>query len=535
MLKFLLKKQLKEFKYSYFRNRKTGKLKKGFSAFGNCVFYFLIYICLSFSFFGITMGTRIYVNTKDTMWVMFTIMSFLTIFASTFINMFITKGILFDAKDNETLLSLPIKDSHIIIARMLNVFINTLIYVAMIWIPTMVNYQIFYGFDVIALIYGLVLYLLISLIVSSLSCLFGYLISLLFKKIKVKSLFESLFTLVFLALYYVVYFNINKIMNSLLADLNKLELAMKTKGIILYSIAMAATGDSKYLVIAILLGLAIFAVCFILIISRYRKLLIANPTSKKKEFKGRYSKQSSPQRTLINKELKHFFSNSTYTINCGFAVVIFSVAIIALLIFRNKIAEFLIVVKEIPMLDNSLPVLLLSMICLLVGMDSLSVPAVSLEGKNYWIIRSLPVPTYDVLNSKRLLQFRMHVIPTAILAVLCTFVFNMEENTQIIFTICCVEACSFISFVDLLIGIKTATLKWNDEVTVIKQSGGTFIAIFGDMIVYTAIALGYVFFINKYLNTEMFMLCLLAIFLLGSLLINAWVKTKGVKEFEELG
>lgn len=535
MFKVILKKQLKEFKYSYYKNRKTGKLKKGLSAFWNSVLYFLIYVCVSFTFFGITMGTRIYVDTKDTMWVMFSIMSFLTIFATTFLNMFITKGILFDAKDNEFLLSLPINDSYIIIARMLNVFLNSLIYVSMMWIPAIVNYQIFYGFDVMALIYGLILLLLITIIVSSLSCLFGYLLSLLFKKTHTKSLFQSLFTLIFLGLYYVVYFNINKIMSSLLADLNKLEAVMKTKVILLYSIALAATGNNKYLVIAILLTTAIFIVCFVLIISRYRKLLITNPITNKKEFKGKFSKQSSVHSTLIKRELKHFFSNSSYTVNCGLAVVIIIAAIIALLIFRNNVGEFLFVVKEIPMLGNSIPVILLVSISLLVGMDSLSIPAVSLEGQNYWIIRTLPVSTYDVLNSKRLLQFRMHVIPTAILAVVCSFIFQMSEFEQIIFILCCIEGCSFISYVDLFIGIKFATLNWTDEITVIKQSGGVTIAILGDMIGYTAIGFGYVLFFNKYLSVEIFMLCILVIYLLFSVLINLWVKTKGVKEFEELG
>ena len=88
-------------------------------------------------------------------------------------------------------------------------------------------------------------------------------------------------------------------------------------------------------------------------------------------------------------------------------------------------------------------------------MDALSVPAVSLEGKNYWLIRSLPVPTYDVLNSKRLLQFRLHIVPALIVGFVCAFIFKMNGIVEVLFIIGIVLGVTFITYVDLFLGISS--------------------------------------------------------------------------------
>lgn len=535
MLSVLLKKQLKEFKFSYFTNKKTGKPRSKTEIALYSVLYFFLYCLLVFSIFAITMGIRIYVDTKETVWIMFAIMSFVSIFVSTFINMLITRGILFEAKDNELMLSLPIPDKYIIISRMLNVFLNSLIYTSMLWIPSLIHYFIFYGFDILVLVYGILLFILITLIVVSLSCLFGYGLSLLMNKFPKKNLLQTIITLLFLIVYYVVYFKANSIMTALLANLPKFESAMKTKGILLYAIAKAACGDSLYLLVALGFTIVICVVCFALILTRYRKLLVSSPKTNKKEFKGYVAKTKPVKQALINIELKRFFSNATYTLNCGLGIVILAAGAIALIIFSGKIQAFLEAFSFVPQIKEWVPVILLGAISTILSLDALSVPAVSLEGKNYWLIRSLPVSTYDVLDSKRELQFRLHVIPLTALSVICTYVFNMEGLVQVGFVICSITSLLFITYCDLFLGIKGANLKWNDEIFVIKQSGNVFVAIFGGMIIYVGIPVLFIFVLSKYISIQIFLIIMIIIFVGVSLLINYWVKTKGVKLFENLG
>ena len=346
--------------------------------------------------------------------------------------MLITKGILYDAKDNELLLSLPIEDKYIILARMINVFANAIIYTSLVWIPMIVHSQIYLGFNVLNLIYGIITLILLTLTVTALSCLFGHLIARLTRKVKKKNLVTTVLTLVLLGLYYYVYFNANRYLTALLMYKDKFISFLNTKGILLSVLGKAVTGNSISLLIATGIYLVITVLGFLLILPNYRKQLIATPAFAKKEFKGNYSKQSSVANTLISREVKLFFSNATYTLNCGLGVIILVGGAIALIIFKGKIDELLPLLDILPIVKTVLPILLLCAILLIVGMDALSVPAVSLEGKNYWIVRSLPISTYDILNSKRLLQFRMHVVPSVLLALVCTFIFKIDDMTQAI-------------------------------------------------------------------------------------------------------
>lgn len=535
MLKILLKKQLAELKYSYFRDRKTGKLKSKKSIFLFSILYFFLYACFVFSIFAITMFFKMYLPDPEDVWIICSMMAFLTIFLSTFINMLISKGILYDAKDNDFLLSLPIDDKYIILSRMFNVFANTIIYTSLVWLPSIIHCLIYCGFNILIIVYGLLTLLLLSLVVCVLSCLLGHLISIVSRKFKSKNIVSTVLTLVLLGLYYFVYFNANKFMTALLANKEKFISFLNTKGILLGVIGKAVSGNTISMLLSIVIYVVIAIIGFVIILPNYRKQLITTPSFAKKEFKGNYSKQNSVFNTLLSKEVKLFFSISTYTLNCGLGVVILVGGSVALLIFRDKISELLVLAEILPIVNASLPIVLMATILMITGMDSLSVPAVSLEGKNYWIIRSLPVDTYDVLNSKRTLQFRMHVVPALILAFVCTIVFKIEGSMQILFVLGTVFGVSFITYFDLFLGIMGANLKWTDPTHIIKGSGNVFIAIFGDMLFFPAIALLYVFVLFNYIESSIFMIGLIVLFVLGSILLDRWVRTKGVKLFEDLG
>ncbi len=43
-------------------------------------------------------------------------------------------------------------------------------------------------------------------------------------------------------------------------------------------------------------------------------------------------------------------------------------------------------------------------VCMTAAMNDIVVPSVSLEGKNIWLIQSLPVKTRDILNAKLAVQ-----------------------------------------------------------------------------------------------------------------------------------
>lgn len=534
MFGVLLRKQFLELKYTYLKDKKTGKILSGKALFGMSALLIFLFFCIGTSFFAMSEYFALFINTKELMWIMFAIFAFITVILGTLCNMFISKAVLYEAGDNEFLLSLPIPERDIAATRMVIVYFNALIYTAMMWFPIEIHYIAHYGFNIIILFSGVVVWLIISLIVSIFSCLFGYILSLISKLLNNRSVIVTLTTLLFLGIYYYLYFNANRYLTSMLSNVHGFSHFLQTKGFILYIIAKASAGDFLYLSLAFFITVGFALVCFIIVLLNYRKLLQTRTSVTRKKFKGEYGKITSPSKTLFNKEMKHFLSNSTYTINCGLGMVVLVAGAIALIIFRNKISEILILVKLFPNIIRLVPVIALTALGIILSMDCLSVPAVSLEGKHYWIIRSLPIDTYDVLNSKRELQFKLHIWPTLLFAIVSTFVLDIKGHEQVIYLLCCCGVCYFISFFDLYLGIMGANFKWTDEVVPIKRNIFVLIAILCGFVIFAGISLIY-YFLCKYVPLTVYLLILIVVLFSASILINAWVREYGTKKFESLG
>ena len=534
MLKILLKKQFKELKYSYFKDKKTGKMMKTGKLVGLASLLGLCYVSFGFAFYGISVLFGETLKPANGMWLAFAMFALMTILLGTFINMFATKAIIYDAKDNELLMSLPIKEKDIVLSRLIVTYFQCLIYTSFIWLPIVLYYLISVEFSIPILLIGIVMLLLLTLLTTVLSCVFGYLVTLLSKCFKGKSYITTLITLGLLGGYYYFYFNIQKYLNNLVAHINQAESFFKTKGFPFYCVGKACVGNIGYLLIIVAASALSSYMCFLIINNNFSKLTRMHVSASTKKFESKETKQKSVSNALIGRELKHYLSNTTYTINAGLGVVILLACTIALLIFREKVNEFVELAKLIPVLRAMLPIVLFVTIAWIVSMDCLSTPAVSLEGKNYWIVRTLPVSTYDVLDAKRQLQFRMNVVPAVLLIVVATLIMGIGDIEQILLVFAVIAYTSFVSFFDLLLGIKGANLRWTSEVVPIKQAGNILIAIFGAFIISALMAAGY-YFLFETISVEVYLCGLIVLLVLLVKLIDRWIRTKGVKQFESLG
>lgn len=534
MLKLLLKKQFAELKYSYFRDKKTGQALSKSKFFGKALLLAGLYILFCITFYMLASLLVITFEPINAMWIIFALMALLTIVFGTFVNMFATKALIYDAKDNELLMSLPIQDKDIVLSRLVVTFAQCLIYTSMIWLPTIVCYLVMVEFDVLVLVCGLVVLLVLTALTTVLSCLFGYLIALVSKLFKGKSFLTTFFTIAFIALYYYLYFNAKNYLDYLVLHIGEAEDFFIKNGFAFYSIGKASLGNLLYLAIVVIVGLALSYICYIVIRRNYARLIRMHGSSNAKKFNDKVSKQKSVGKALMGKELKHFLSNSTYTLNAGLGVLLMLVGAVLLVIFKDDVSGFVDIVNQIPIISDMFPIMLISGIACIVSMDCLSTPAVSLEGKTYWIVRTLPVSSYNVLDSKRQLQFKMNVVSALVLILVSTFIMGIGDFKQILMVFTVIVYTSFISFFDLFLGIKGANLKWTSEIVPIKQASNILVAIFGGFIIAATIMAGYYFLYEK-ISVEIYLCGLIVVFALLTKLIDKWIRTKGVKEFESLG
>ena len=185
MLKILLKSRLAALWASMSQGSK--KKKKQVSGVALIiVFAFLaVYMlgALSLMFFG--MATVL--KSQNELWAYFTLASLISAALCLFGSIFATKTQIFDSKDNELLLSMPIPPKYIFISRILVLLFVNYLLEAIVMLPAMVVYGIIVGYTVIGLIYAILGFVFIPFLSLAVSSLIAWIISYIASKLQNRS------------------------------------------------------------------------------------------------------------------------------------------------------------------------------------------------------------------------------------------------------------------------------------------------------------------------------------------------------------
>ena len=187
MLKTLIWEQFYRCFSGYFVDVKTGKAKSKSKIIGTFVLFGVLMLFLCVSFFGMAVGLEPLLETKES-WLYFALLGLMTITLGTFASVFNAANSLYNSKDNDLLLSLPIKPSQILISRVALIFGLCFLYSFLVWIPTCVYHFIYFGFNFGVFILDLLLLIDITLFASVLSCAIGFIIAKISSKTKNKSI-----------------------------------------------------------------------------------------------------------------------------------------------------------------------------------------------------------------------------------------------------------------------------------------------------------------------------------------------------------
>lgn len=118
-----------------------------------------------------------------------------------------------------------------------------------------------------------------------------------------------------------------------------------------------------------------------------------------------------------------------------------------------------------------------------IGMVASTACSPSLEGKNYWIVASLPIEKKTLYRGKML--FNMYLTaPFMIFVILCMCISaKVPVGDVILYLILGVVLCGFSTAWGCVCGIKHMRLDWENEIEVIKQSSAVAIYMFPNMFV----------------------------------------------------
>ena len=418
MVNVLLKKQLFEIFRSYFYDAKKNRPRSRAST----ILFFVLYAVLMIGFVGgmfVLLAWSICqpLVASGMGWLYFTLFAGLAILLGVFGSVFNTFSSLYQAKDNDLLLSMPIPIRAILASRLLGVYLMGLMFSGVVLLPAVIFYWCAADASPSAIAGGVMLVLAVSLFVLVLSCVLGWVVAKISAKLKRKNFLTVFIALVFFGLYYMVCFRASDLLNELLANLTAVGDAVRGAAYPLYLLGRMGEGDWLAIAFVMAVTLALCALTYLVLSRTFIGIATASGTTAKAEYREKAVKAAGASSALLRKEFGRFTSSPNYMLNCALGTVMLPIMGVLLLV---KAGELLPVVYEIAggEAPGFLAVMLCAALCLIGSMNDMTASSVSLEGKNLWLAQSLPVTAWQLLRAKLLVQLLVTGIPMAVTSLL---------------------------------------------------------------------------------------------------------------------
>ncbi len=414
MLKVLLKIRLQAI-LSHFSGMDASRTKKALTA-GTALLLYLVVL-------GVTVGLMLLLGSllmpflevfrsEGLEWLFYGMGALFTLTVSFIFTMFYAQGAIFEARDNEMLLSMPLSPAAILASRMISLFLLNLSLI----IPLMG------GLGVARLNAGpvtaggtvifILAVLLLPFISSALSCLVGWAVSMLTRRMRQKSLFQLFFSLVFLVLIYIVSKNINSYMQAVMESGRDIAVTVRRVLPPFYYMGKAVTDrDLTALLIYAAVCIVPFGILYLILSKTFIRIVTSRSGTRSAVYTRKALHTSSVTAALAKKDLIRLAGSTSYMLNAGLGIPIaLAVGAVSLIGGINTIMGLIgaTISPEAETAGASLSLIGVFIFGIAASMSYLSAPSISVENKSLWIMRSMPITAKQALRSKLL----FHLIPT---------------------------------------------------------------------------------------------------------------------------
>ncbi len=536
MLKILLKIRLKALADSLFNRQRRGKSGgKGMKA----LLIFLLIYCVVV--FGGMFGMMFYAMYEpfqmlDMGWLYYSLCGVLATMLCFVGSVFFTQSTLYDAKDNELLLSMPIPSGVILGSRMALLLLLNYGYSLLLTVACGVVRCIVAPVTAAGAVRYVIAALLLPLIPSTLSCVVGYLIALVISRVRNKSLVSMVLSLVFLGAYFAVCFNMQSYIESMVQNGAAIGAAIQKALPPFYAMGLALDqGNWLQLLWYALWCVLPFAAVYYLLSRSFLRIATAKRGLKKVKYQAGRLQASSVRWALTRKELLHLGNSSAYMLN-GCMGAILAVAMSVLVAVKgDSILQGLANIYA-GGFDVHAYIMPFACIveCLTLSMTIISAPSISLEGKNLWTLQSAPVKAGDVLLGKALAHMLVAGPAALLSSLLLALVLPMSAAETVLLFALPLALVAFMAFLGVTVNLRWPRFDYTNETYVIKQSASVTITMFSGMGLVILPCLLYGFLLRKTLTPQMMLLIATVVLAIADGVLYHYLTHRAEKAFANL-
>lgn len=387
------------------------------------------------------------------------------------------KSVLFGFGDYDLMMSLPIRPSTVAISRLLTFYVLDLLFSAAILLPAGIVYSLKAQ---IAPSYYPILVLMVfvaPMVPLSVGGLIGTLLGVALARFKFKNALSTIAQLIFVIGVMAFSFASSSISQNIggMAEMLGARMTSIYPPSALFASALC-DGDYVDLIIFSGISLAFFGLFALLVVSKFKQLSTTmKAVYQNRRFRLKKQQGRSSLAALYIREWKHYTSSTLYFLNTAFSSILLLLGLVYVVIFgRIQLSPLVAVLADYG--HFFAPVLAAVMGWLL----CMSVPTsacISIEGKQLWLAKALPIRANDWLRSKLMVSLTLPV-PTAIIgAIVLTLALALPPITMLEIAAILLTNIYFFSVFGLWVNLKNHRFDWKSEQEIVKQGAPVFILI----------------------------------------------------------
>lgn len=396
-----------------------------------------------------------------------------------------TGNTIFQQKAFEQQITLPVSKTAIIVSRILTIYVTNLVFTSMVMIAGSVVYGCLMQPALSFYVYGVLSTVLLPLLPITLATILGVIITAISARMKHKSLVETVLTLAFAVLILggsLLLSNSGQTeiqgMIQNLAEIMEQQIGNMYPPALWVGKAMVFGNFLDFMLFA-LVSLGTFAV-FLAVLQKYFLGICTalGTNSGKKSFRLAELSTNSIRTALWKKEIKRYFASTVYVTNTmiGYVMMVLISAVflavgiegISIVMGAESMGPTLdleaIIRKLFPFLLTLMPVMM-----------PMTASSISMEGKQWWIVQSLPVSRKDIVLGKVLANITV-AAPFYLTAEVLAFL-AFRPNLQAGLWLWLIPAAYilFSAVAGIVINLHFPVFDWENETRVVKQSTSTFL------------------------------------------------------------
>ena len=403
-------------------------------------------------------------------------------------------SVIFQRNFYEILCALPVSQTAVVISRFFSMYLGNVILSVAVMIPGMAVYAYFNHPGISFYAVGTVGTLFIPLLPMTVATLLGALVTGIASRMKHKSLVTtvlSILLIVGIMMFSQMLAGVGETFTEeMFADLLETLTTMIAR---IYPPALwlgNAMTEGNVLQGGLYFGvsIAVFVVMVILIAGHFKSICEnLYSTSAKHDYRMTEMKRNTVLTALFRKEVKRYFASSIYTVNTIVGPIMMVILAAAILLTGVDKIESVIPLQN--GIIGLMPFVLATTSCIMTTTST----SISLEGKEWWILQSLPVDAKTVFDSKILLNLAI-VAPFYVIAEVLIILALTPSFVELVWLIFLPIIYMLFTFVfGITVNLHMPVLHWENEVAVVKQSASAMVGGLGGCLIIILCAVPVVF------------------------------------------